>query len=203
MVEGPVPRYSWYQAAPDTVLMRARAKGCAPGEFDLVAMYQGKDLLPVKYRGVDKCVNVTLGLPQVRTSPDHGTAFDIAGTGRAEPGQPDRGAAHGAQPSGTVNRFFPEYRGTGVAGPLVLPPARRRDLRARPVGRSRGNAQWGCSYFFRLSRISRSRMTSSGVGAGADGAASSLRFRRLICLTIIKMMKARMTKLTATVMKLP
>jgi 4-hydroxythreonine-4-phosphate dehydrogenase len=39
----------------------------------------------VKYLGVEKGVNVTLGLPLVRTSPDHGTAFDIAGTGRADP----------------------------------------------------------------------------------------------------------------------
>ena len=39
---------------------------------------------PVKYLGVEKGVNVTLGLPLVRTSPDHGTAFDIAGTGQAD-----------------------------------------------------------------------------------------------------------------------
>jgi 4-hydroxythreonine-4-phosphate dehydrogenase len=39
----------------------------------------------VKYLGVEQGVNVTLGLPMVRTSPDHGTAFDIAGTGRADP----------------------------------------------------------------------------------------------------------------------
>ena len=42
-------------------------------------------------------MNVTLGLPLVRTSPDHGTAFDIAGTGRADAVQPARGAAHGAR----------------------------------------------------------------------------------------------------------
>ena len=42
-------------------------------------------LIPVKYLGVEQGVNVTLGLPFVRTSPDHGTAFDIAGTGRADP----------------------------------------------------------------------------------------------------------------------
>ncbi len=42
-------------------------------------------LIPVKYLGVDQGVNVTLGLPFVRTSPDHGTAFDIAGSGRANP----------------------------------------------------------------------------------------------------------------------
>ena len=66
--------------APDTVFMRARR-----GEFDAVlAMYHDQGLIPVKYLGVEKGVNVTLGLPLVRTSPDHGTAFDIAGTGRAD-----------------------------------------------------------------------------------------------------------------------
>ena len=72
--------------APDTVFMRARAVGERPGEFDVVvAMYHDQGLIPVKYLGVEKGVNVTLGLPLVRTSPDHGTAFDIAGTGRADP----------------------------------------------------------------------------------------------------------------------
>lgn len=71
--------------APDTVFMRARAKGGRPGEFDVVvAMYHDQGLIPVKYLGVEEGVNVTLGLPLVRTSPDHGTAFDIAGTGRAD-----------------------------------------------------------------------------------------------------------------------
>jgi 4-hydroxythreonine-4-phosphate dehydrogenase len=73
--------------APDTVFMRARAKHGVPssGEFDVVvAMYHDQGLIPVKYLGVEKGVNVTLGLPLVRTSPDHGTAFDIAGTGRAD-----------------------------------------------------------------------------------------------------------------------
>ena len=72
--------------APDTVFMRARARDGQPGEFDVVvAMYHDQGLIPVKYLGVEKGVNVTLGLPLVRTSPDHGTAFDIAGTGRADP----------------------------------------------------------------------------------------------------------------------
>jgi len=71
--------------APDTVFMRARAKSGQPGEFDAVlAMYHDQGLIPVKYLGVDKGVNVTLGLPLVRTSPDHGTAFDLAGTGKAD-----------------------------------------------------------------------------------------------------------------------
>jgi 4-hydroxythreonine-4-phosphate dehydrogenase len=72
--------------APDTVFMRARHAPGHPGEFDLVvAMTHDHGLIPVKYLGVDQGVNVTLGLPFVRTSPDHGTAFDIAGTGRADP----------------------------------------------------------------------------------------------------------------------
>lgn len=67
--------------APDTVYMRART-----GEFDaVIAMYHDQGLIPVKYLGVEQGVNVTLGLPLVRTSPDHGTAFDLAGTGRASP----------------------------------------------------------------------------------------------------------------------
>ena len=71
--------------APDTVFMRARSSGGHAGEFDVVvAMYHDQGLIPVKYLGLDKAVNVTLGLPLVRTSPDHGTAFDIAGSGRAD-----------------------------------------------------------------------------------------------------------------------
>jgi 4-hydroxythreonine-4-phosphate dehydrogenase len=72
--------------APDTVFMRARDTAQHPGEFDIVvAMTHDHGLIPVKYLGVEQGVNVTLGLPFVRTSPDHGTAFDIAGTGRADP----------------------------------------------------------------------------------------------------------------------
>jgi 4-hydroxythreonine-4-phosphate dehydrogenase len=61
---------------PDTVFMRARGFR----EFDVViAMYHDQGLIPVKYFGLDEGVNITIGLPYVRTSPDHGTAFDIAG----------------------------------------------------------------------------------------------------------------------------
>ncbi len=71
--------------APDTVFMRARNTPQHPGEFDVVvAMYHDQGLIPVKYLGVEQGVNVTLGLPIVRTSPDHGTAFDIAGRGIAD-----------------------------------------------------------------------------------------------------------------------
>ncbi|MGW9066665.1 4-hydroxythreonine-4-phosphate dehydrogenase PdxA [Achromobacter animicus] len=64
----------------DTVFMRARR-----GEFDIVvAQYHDQGLIPVKYLGLDHGVNVTVGLPFVRTSVDHGTAFDIAGQGVAD-----------------------------------------------------------------------------------------------------------------------
>jgi 4-hydroxythreonine-4-phosphate dehydrogenase len=70
---------------PDTVFMRAREAPGHRAEFDVVvAMYHDQGLIPVKYLGVAQGVNVTLGLPLVRTSPDHGTAFDLAGTGRAD-----------------------------------------------------------------------------------------------------------------------
>ncbi len=72
--------------APDTVFMRARKRPGRDAEFDaVVAMYHDQGLIPVKYLGVEKGVNVTLGLPLVRTSPDHGTAFDIAASGSADP----------------------------------------------------------------------------------------------------------------------
>jgi 4-hydroxythreonine-4-phosphate dehydrogenase len=66
---------------PDTVLMRARR-----GEFDVVVVqYHDQGHIPVKLMGFDTGVNVTVGLPFFRTSVDHGTAFDIAGTGKADP----------------------------------------------------------------------------------------------------------------------
>jgi len=64
----------------DTIFMRARR-----GEFDIVvAQYHDQGLIPVKYLGVDHGVNVTVGLPFIRTSVDHGTAFDIAWQGKAD-----------------------------------------------------------------------------------------------------------------------
>ena len=52
-------------------------------QYDAVlAMYHDQALIPIKTVAFDDAVNVTLGLPIVRTSPDHGTAFDLAGTGR-------------------------------------------------------------------------------------------------------------------------
>jgi 4-phospho-D-threonate 3-dehydrogenase / 4-phospho-D-erythronate 3-dehydrogenase len=64
---------------PDTVFWHA-----AKGRFDLViAMYHDQGHIPAKLVGFDTSVNVTVGLPIIRTSVDHGTAFDIAGTGQA------------------------------------------------------------------------------------------------------------------------
>ena len=73
-VHGPFP--------PDTIFMRA-----ANGAYDaVVAMYHDQGLIPVKLLAFDRAVNVTIGLPIIRTSPDHGTAFDIVGRNRANPG---------------------------------------------------------------------------------------------------------------------
>ena len=73
-VSGPFPA--------DTLFVRAMR-----GEFDVVvACYHDQGLIPVKMAAFGKAVNVTLGLPIIRTSVDHGTAFDIAGQGVADPG---------------------------------------------------------------------------------------------------------------------
>ncbi len=67
---------------PDTIFMKAR-----DGHFDaVVAMYHDQGLIPVKLLAFDQAVNMTIGLPIIRTSPDHGTAFDIVGRNRANPG---------------------------------------------------------------------------------------------------------------------
>lgn len=73
VVTGPYP--------PDAVFRAA-----ALGEFDaVVALYHDQGLIPVKLLHFDEAVNITLGLPFVRTSPDHGTAYSLAGTGKANP----------------------------------------------------------------------------------------------------------------------
>jgi 4-hydroxythreonine-4-phosphate dehydrogenase len=73
-VEGPLPA--------DTLFWKARN-----GHYDgIIAMYHDQGLIPVKMVAFDTAVNVTLGLPTIRTSPDHGTAFDIAGRDIARPG---------------------------------------------------------------------------------------------------------------------
>ena len=72
-ITGPHPADTLFHAA-------ARAR------YDVaVAMYHDQALIPIKTLDFDRGVNVTLGLPFIRTSPDHGTAFDIAGKGLANP----------------------------------------------------------------------------------------------------------------------
>jgi 4-phospho-D-threonate 3-dehydrogenase / 4-phospho-D-erythronate 3-dehydrogenase len=71
-VEGPLPA--------DTLFFRA-----GRGDFDMVvAMYHDQGHAPIKVLGIEAGVNITVGLPVIRTSVDHGTAFDLAGTGKAD-----------------------------------------------------------------------------------------------------------------------
>ena len=72
-VRGPLPADTMFHAA------ARQTYDCA------ICMYHDQALIPAKTLAFDRAVNVTLGLPFIRTSPDHGTAFDIAGTGRADP----------------------------------------------------------------------------------------------------------------------
>lgn len=72
-ISGPYP--------PDTVFLRA-----FKGEFDMVvSLYHDQGLIPMKLINFNECVNLTCGLPFIRTSPSHGTAFDIAWKGKADP----------------------------------------------------------------------------------------------------------------------
>jgi 4-hydroxythreonine-4-phosphate dehydrogenase len=73
-LEGPVPA--------DTAFTRQRLAGCDA----VLAMYHDQGLPVLKHAGFGHAVNVTLGLPYVRTSVDHGTALDVAGSGRADAG---------------------------------------------------------------------------------------------------------------------
>ena len=74
LASGPYPADSLFHQAVD-------------GRFDaVIAMYHDQGLIPLKLLHFHDAVNVTLGLPIIRTSPDHGTAYDIAGTGKADPG---------------------------------------------------------------------------------------------------------------------
>jgi 4-hydroxythreonine-4-phosphate dehydrogenase len=122
---------------PDTIFMRARGFR----EFDaVVAMYHDQGLIPVKYMGLDDGVNITIGLPFVRTSPDHGTAFDIAG----KPGPDGRGLADPRSLIAAIRRAA-ELSGQATAEDRVRREAReeareeaRREARrelAAPPGR--------------------------------------------------------------------
>ena len=101
-VQGPFPA--------DTLFVRA-----ARGEFDaVVAMYHDQGLVPVKLIAFGKSVNVTLGLPIIRTSVDHGTAFDIARTGKADAGSLVEAILLAAKLAGSGVR--------SITGPAATPP---------------------------------------------------------------------------------
>jgi 4-hydroxythreonine-4-phosphate dehydrogenase len=89
-VEGPVP--------PDVVFLKMHR-----GKYDaIVAMYHDQGHIPVKLLAFESGVNVSLGLPIIRTSVDHGTAFDIAGKGLADPGSLIEALRLAASMAGTV-----------------------------------------------------------------------------------------------------
>ena len=104
----------------DTLFVRA-----ARGEFDVViAAYHDQGLVPVKLLAFGRAVNVTLGLPIIRTSVDHGTAFDIARRGDGRRGQPGRSDSAGGATAGgqaTDPRRRPSH------APDPRPPSSRRD----------------------------------------------------------------------------
>jgi 4-hydroxythreonine-4-phosphate dehydrogenase len=99
-LEGPLPADTLFTEA---ILQRADA---------VLAMYHDQGLPVLKYKGFGSAVNITLGLPIIRTSVDHGTALDLAGSGRCNPGSMiaaieqamlmSRTSAHVAPVSGTV-----------------------------------------------------------------------------------------------------
>ena len=94
-VSGPFPA--------DTIFLRAMR-----GEFDaVVACYHDQGLIPIKMAAFGRAVNVTLGLPIVRTSVDHGTAFDIAGKGIADPSSLIEAVALAARLAGGESRPRP------------------------------------------------------------------------------------------------
>jgi 4-hydroxythreonine-4-phosphate dehydrogenase len=94
----------------DTVFMRATR-----GEFDVViACYHDQGLIPVKLIAFGEAVNVTLGLPIIRTSVDHGTAFDIAGRDRANPESMVQAVLLAARLAGAKVRLKPDTTGTNA-----------------------------------------------------------------------------------------
>jgi 4-hydroxythreonine-4-phosphate dehydrogenase len=100
-----------------------------------IAMYHDQALIPIKTLAFDEGVNVTLGLPFIRTSPDHGTAFDIAGTGRADPtsliAALDGGRDGRARPHGPDARTPPDHE-------RAVPPSSWRKTPAGARRRRRG-----------------------------------------------------------------
>ncbi len=112
-VRGPFPA--------DTLFVKATS-----GHFDgIVAMYHDQALIPVKLLAFEHAVNVTLGLPTIRTSVDHGTAFDIAGRNRANPGSMkaaiELACLLASRPAIDIPRQRP------AAGPNPIPARPQRD----------------------------------------------------------------------------
>ena len=105
-----------------------------------LCMYHDQALIPIKTLDFDDGVNVTLGLPFVRTSPDHGTAFDIAGTGPRRPGEPDRRDPAGRR--GSQRARAARRRMTRAGRPAA---AARGDRAARPVGQEVARARTSSS----------------------------------------------------------
>ena len=103
-VDGPWPA--------DTLFVPARAKAVDA----IVAMYHDQGLAPLKYASFGHGVNVTLGLPLVRTSVDHGTALDLAGTGQADPGSMLAAIELAAQLAGNSSPLPRRGRGAGGEG---------------------------------------------------------------------------------------
>jgi 4-hydroxythreonine-4-phosphate dehydrogenase len=111
--------------AADSLFFRA-----VEGEFDaVIAMYHDQGLIPLKLLHFHDGVNVTMGLPIVRTSPDHGTAYDIAGTGAADPGSMVAALLLAARMAVSRRRL------------AAAPPVPRRPTRARLAGTRRRHAR--------------------------------------------------------------
>ena len=93
---GPIPPDTMWVPAGQAWFGTAQQQGeerSVPDAY--LALYHDQGLIPVKLMAFDRAVNATVGLPFIRTSPDHGTAFDIAGRGIADPPQPNRGNCSG------------------------------------------------------------------------------------------------------------
>ena len=113
-MEGPFPA--------DTLFWRHRQ-----GEFAaIICMYHDQGLIPLKLLHFMDGVNVTLGLPIIRTSVDHGTAYNLAGTGKASPGFP-QGRDHDGRGDGEAEVWQVTW-GEGAKGRRALP---QQNLRTR------------------------------------------------------------------------
>ena len=113
---------------PADTMFHARARN----SYDAaLAMYHDQALIPIKTLAFDEAVNVTLGLPFVRTSPDHGTAFDIAGTGVAKPDSLIAALKLAARLSGRSGHERDRRPAAPARGRPRARPRRRRNRSAR------------------------------------------------------------------------